>query len=102
MHCKKPLVSLAPTARWEPNQQCTSKFSSLTWDLLPSMVLHAIPPVSAMRKCIQALCHLDAELYFAANFCLLSPPASSQPLWLLDYRWKLATTIQVEIVKSSV
>ena len=43
--------------------------------------------------CIQTPRRLDAEPDFAADFCLPSPVASSQPLRLPDGRWELGTSI---------
>ena len=70
-----------------------STTESVSQEIPPGAPLHAALPTSALRHCIQTPRRLDAELDFAADFCLPSPVASSQPLRLPDGRWELGTSI---------
>ena len=64
------LVHLSPAIRCELDPT-SSEFISHSWDLLPGVLLHVIPPTSVLRQHVQMLHHLDAELDFAVDF----PPA---------------------------
>ena len=93
------LVHLSPAVRWEPDP---STSESVSREIPPGAPLRAMPPTSALRHCVQIPQQLDAKPDFAADFCLPSPVASSQPLRLPDGRWELGTSIQTVMVKSSV
>ena len=91
------LVHLSLAVRWE---QDPSTSESVSREILPGAPLCAVLPTSALRHCIQMPRQLDTKLDFAADFCLPSPVASSQPLRLPDGRWELGTSIQTAMVKS--
>ena len=91
------LVHLSPAVRRE---QDPSSSESVSREIPPRVLLCAIPPTSALRHHGQTPHQLDAKLDFAADFCLPSPVASSQPLRLPDGRWELGTSIQTAMVKS--
>ena len=91
------LVYLGPAVRRE---QDPSMSESVSREILPGAPLCTTPPTSALRHRIQMPQQLDAKPDFAADFCLPSPVASSQPLRLPDDRWELGTSIQTVMVKS--
>ena len=92
------LVHLGPAVRQE---QDPTTSESVSREILPGALLHAMMPTSALRHRVQTPRQLDTEPDFAADFRLPFPVASSQPLRLPDGRWELGTSIQTAMVKSS-
>ena len=68
------LVHLSPAISCE---QDPTSFETCSRELPLGVPLHAAPPTSVLRQCIQMLHHLDTELDFVVGFCLPSPAAST-------------------------